>query len=422
MSTATTFSAFKSRNFRLYFSGQSVSLLGTWMQRTAASWIIYTLTHSTFILGVAAFAFLFPSFVLSVVGGVVSDRYNRYKVLLWTQVASMIQAVLMAVMILLNYYSVWGIIVLGIILGIINAFDVPARQSLVYEMVDDKDHLANALALNSSMVTLTRIIGPAIAGLVLVKFGDSVCFVLNALSFVAVLISLLQMRMPDYLSKPHPKKASQELKEGLAYLKQTPSIRYVLMMLTLISLFSLPFANLIPIYADQVFHGTAKTFGVIEGVIGAGSFVAAIFLASQKPGTNLKKILAINTLVLGVGLVLLAHETNYLLFLMFCVMAGYGWMSQITISNTIVQTTVIPSMRGRVVSFYAMAVFGMMPLGGLLIGSVSHVIGTPDTVFVEGVIAIIIGLFHVRFLMINKKKMQTLRAQVAEAQPEEVTI
>ncbi|MBW4890379.1 MFS transporter [Mucilaginibacter sp. HMF5004] len=420
MTTATTFSAFKSRNFRLYFSGQSVSLLGTWMQRTAASWIIYTLTHSTFILGLAAFAFLFPSFVLSVAGGVVSDRYNRYKVLLWTQVASMVQAIVLAAMILLNYYSVWGIIVLGIILGIINAFDVPARQSLVYEMVDDKNDLANALALNSSMVTLTRIIGPAIAGFVLVKFGDGICFALNALSFVAVIISLLQMRMPDYLSKPHPKKASEELKEGLAYLKQTPSIRYVLLMLTLISLFSLPFANLIPIYADQVFHGNAKTFGVIEGVIGLGSFGAAIFLASQKPGTNLKKILAINTLVLGAGLILLSHEANYLLFLVFCTMAGYGWMSQITISNTIVQTTVIPSMRGRVVSFYAMAVFGMMPLGGLLIGTVSHLIGTQNTILAEGIVALIIGLFHVRFLRLNKKKMQSLRQQVEMAHAMEI--
>lgn len=418
MTKPTTFSAFKSRNFRLYFSGQSVSLLGTWMQRTAVSWIVYTLTHSAFILGLTAFAGLFPSFMLSLVGGVVSDRYNRYKVLLWTQIASMVQAAMLAAMVLLNHYSVWGIIALSVVLGVINAFDVPARQSLVYEMVDDKNDLANALALNSSMVTLSRIVGPAIAGFVLVKLGDGFCFVLNALSFVAVIISLLRMRMPQYQPKPRTKKAHEELREGFTYLKQSPSIMYILIMLALVSLFVLPFSNLIPVYAGQVFKGNALTFGVIDGVIGFGSFAAAIFLASVKSGTNLKKILAINTLVFGAGLVLFSHETNYLLFLIFATMAGYGMMSQITISNTIVQTTVIPSMRGRVVSFYAMAFFGMLPIGGLLIGSVSHLIGTPDTILAEGIIALVIGMFHLRFLRQGKRRMQMLRGQVEAAQAE----
>jgi MFS family permease len=413
-----TFSAFKSRNFRLYFSGQSVSLLGTWMQRTAVSWIIYTQTHSTFILGFTAFASLFPSFLFSLPGGVISDRYNRYKVLLLTQVASMVQAVLLAAMVLLNHYSVWGIIGLSVVLGIINAFDVPARQSLVYEMVDDKDDLANALALNSSMVTLSRIVGPAIAGFILVKFGDGFCFVLNALSFVAVIFSLLQMKMPAYLSKPHTKNAFEELREGLTYLKQTPAITYILMMLAAVSLFVLPFSNLIPVYAEQIFKGTAFTFGVMDGVIGLGAFGAAIFLASIKAGSNLKKILAINTLIFGAGLILFSHEMNYYRFLVFATMAGYGMMSQITISNTIIQTTVIPAMRGRVVSFYAMAFFGMLPLGGLLIGAVSHLIGTPNTILAEGIIALIIGLIHLRFLKINKQKFKMLREQVEAATQE----
>src|SRR5471030_1459041 len=197
--TITTFRAFKNRNYRLYFMGQSTSLIGTWMQKTAVSWVIYTLTHSTFMLGVTLFASQFPSFLFSLMGGVVSDRYNRYRVLLATQVASMIQATLLAILIFFNHYRVWEILSLSVLLGVINAFDVPARQSLVYEMVDDKNDLPNALALNSSMVNLSRIIGPALAGIVLEGLGDGACFLLNALSFVAVIGSLLLMKLPQYV-------------------------------------------------------------------------------------------------------------------------------------------------------------------------------------------------------------------------------
>src|SRR6201999_3069867 len=216
----TTFSAFRSRNYRLYFTGQSISLIGTWMQKTAVSWVIYSLTHSTFMLGLTLFASLFPSFLFSLIGGVVSDRYNRYRVLLTTQVASLIQAVLLAILILAGHYAVWEILSLSVVLGIINAFDVPARQSLVYEMVDDKADLPNALALNSSMVNLSRIIGPGIAGLVLESVGDGACFLLNALSFVAVIASLLMMRLPAYVKKEHTKNVFGELNEGWAYLKR----------------------------------------------------------------------------------------------------------------------------------------------------------------------------------------------------------
>jgi MFS family permease len=400
----TTFRAFKSRNYRLYFIGQSVSLIGTWMQKTAVSWVIYTLTHSTFMLGLTLFASLFPSFLFSLIGGVVSDRYNRYRVLLGTQVASMIQAILLAVLILLKHYEVWEILSLSVILGIINAFDVPARQSLVFEMVDDKADLPNALALNSSMVNLSRLIGPAIAGLILEYMGDGVCFLLNAISFIAVIGSLLLMRLPKYISKPHTKNVLGELKEGFAYIKRTPSIKFVLIMLALISLLVLPFSTLIPYYARDVFKGTATTFGVIDSFIGLGAFSGAIFLASLKPGKNLKKILFINTLVFGAGLVLFSHEHNYALALLFVTIAGFGMMSQITVSNTLIQTTVALDMRGRVISFYAMAFFGMQPLGGLLVGLLSKWIGTTNTLLVEGIAALLIGLLHWRYLHLEKLK------------------
>src|SRR6195952_4822188 len=211
----STFNAFKSRNFRLFFTGQSISLIGTWMQKTAMSWVVYSLTHSKFMLGLTLFATLFPSFLFSFIGGVIADRYNRFKVLLITQIASMLQAVSLALLVFFNHYNVWEIIALGSVLGIINAFDVPARQSLIYEMVDDKKDLPNALALNSSMVNLSRLIGPAIAGLAIEKLGDDICFGLNALSFVSVIISLLMMKRPVFISAARTKNVIGRLKEGI---------------------------------------------------------------------------------------------------------------------------------------------------------------------------------------------------------------
>lgn len=403
----STFNAFNSRNYRLYFTGQSVSLIGTWMQKTAVSWVIYEKTHSNFMLGLTLFASLFPSFVFSFLGGVAADRYNRYKLLLLTQVASMVQAVLLTLLIFFKDYSVWEIIALSAMLGIINAFDVPARQSLVYEMVENKADLPNALALNSSMVNLSRLIGPGLAGLALEKFGEDICFGLNAFSFIAVIGSLLMMRLPKFLAAPHPKNVFGELKEGFQYIKKTPSISYVLLMLALISLFVLPFSTLIPVYAKDIFKGTASTFGVIDSVIGLGAFSGAIFLASLKPGRNLRRILAINTLIFGAGLVLFSHSTYYPVALVFAAISGFGMMSQITISNTLIQTTVDPAMRGRVISFYAMAFFGMQPLGGLLIGTLSQWIGTPDTVMIQGFITLLIGFLLFRFL--RKAKARKLQ-------------
>jgi MFS family permease len=416
----STFNAFKSRNYRLYFGGQSISLIGTWMQKTAVSWVIYSETHSKFMLGLTLFASLFPSFIFSFLGGVASDRYNRYKLLLITQIASMIQAVLLTLLIFFKHYSVWEIIALSALLGLINAFDVPARQSLVYEMVDDKADLPNALALNSSMVNLSRLIGPGLAGLALEKFGDDICFGLNAVSFIAVIGSLLMMKLPKYIAKPSTKNVIEELKEGFAYIKKTPSISIILVMLALISLTVLPFSTLIPVYAKDIFKGTASTFGVIDSVIGLGAFSGAIFLASLKPGRNLRKILAINTLVFGVGLILFSHSTYYPIALVFATISGFGMMSQITISNTLIQTTVDPAMRGRVISFYAMAFFGMQPLGGLLVGGISQWIGTPDTVLLEGAIALIIGVFLYRKLRKDEIKNTSIKPEINQLELEKI--
>jgi len=391
------------------------------MQKTAVSWVVYSLTHSKFMLGVTLFATMFPSFLFSFLGGVASDRYDRYKVLLVTQAASLLQALALTVLIYFRHYTVWEIIALGTVLGIINAFDVPARQSLVYEMVDDQKFLPNALALNSSMVNLSRLIGPAIAGIIIEKLGNDICFGLNALSFIAVIISLLLMKLPQYIKKPHTKNILGELREGLAYIKHTPSIAFVIIMLGLISLFVLPFTTLIPVYAKDIFHGTAATFGIIDSAIGLGAFSGAIFLASLKPTTDFRKILAINTFVFGIGLILFSHTAYYPLALVFATIAAFGMMSQITLSNTLIQTTVDPGMRGRVISFYAMAFFGMQPLGGLVVGSISQRVGVQNTVLGEGIIALLIGILHIWFIQKNKRRENTLEPLIVPT-PIEVAI
>ena len=225
----STFRAFRNRNFAVFFSGQSVSQIGTWMQRTAVSWVIYSLTHSAFMLGLAVFSQQFPSFLLSLPGGVIADRYSRLKILLVTQTASMIQAVLLAALILTKHYVIWEMLALSVVLGIINAFDVPARQPMVHEMVNDKEDLPNALAINSAMVNMARLVGPALSGIVLQVFGAGICFSINALSFVAVIISLLLMKLPKFNPPAVKKKAIHELAEGFVYLKKTPSIRMIML-------------------------------------------------------------------------------------------------------------------------------------------------------------------------------------------------
>ena len=394
----STFRALKSRNFRLYFMGQALSLLGTWMQKTAVSWVVYSVTHSKFMLGLSVFATMFPSAAFSLVGGGVSDRYNRYRVLLATQVLSMAQAVALTVLVFFQPDGVWGIIGLSVVLGIINGFDVPARQSLVHQLVTDKQDLPNALALNSSMVNLSKLLGPAIAGLAIENLGARVCFGLNALSFVAVIGSLLALRLPAYVASVHKKNILGELKEGFEYVRTTHNIRFIVLMLGLVSLLALPFTTLMPVYAKDIFHGTATTFGLIDSSIGAGAFVGALYLASRPPGTNLSRILMLNTFIFGAGLILFSHTPYYWLALLFIAIGAFGMMSQITISNTLLQTTARPDMRGRVISFYVLAYTGMVPLGSLLVGFVSQRIGVQNTVLVQGLLALGLGGLHWREL------------------------
>lgn len=396
-----TFRAFRSRNYKLYFSGQSLSLVGTWMQRTAVYWLIYVQTHSTFMLGLAVFAAQFPSFLFSPLGGVVTDRHDRFRVLLTTQFASMCQAALLTLLVLSERYNLGEVYALTAVLGVINAFDVPARQSLVHEMIEDREDLPNAIALNSSMVNLAWLIGPAVSGMVLEKLGAGMCFLINALSFIAVIASLLSMRLPRTPPRPRTKRALGEFKEGWDYLKRNRSIGVVILLLACVSFMVLPYSTLLPVYAKVIFNGNAATFGYLNSFIGLGAVGGAFFLASLKPGVDLKRILFINLMIFSSALALFSYMTRLPFALLFAALAGFGMMSQTTVSNTLIQTHVSAEMRGRVISYFAMAVFGMRPLGGLLIGTVAKFLGAPATILCEGILGILIAITFSPFLRKN---------------------
>lgn len=395
---AATLRAFRSRNFRLFFTGQSLSLLGTWMQKTAVSWVIYAQTHSKLMLGVSVFATLFPSALFSLLGGVVADRYSRYRVLLLTQILSMVQAALLTLAMYWQKDAVWEILALSVVLGLINAFDVPARQSLVYELVEDKKDVPNAVALNSTILNLSKLLGPALAGLAIERLGAATCFGLNALSFVAVIWSLLAMRLPAFVARPVTQNLLAELTDGFRYVRDTPDIRFIISILGLTSLLVLPFTTLMPVYAKDIFAGNATTFGVLDGAIGLGGLVGALYLAALKPSTSLNKVVMVTTFVFGAGLLLFAYAPWYALALACLVVAAFGMMAQTTISVTLLQTLVLPAMRGRVISLYVLVYTAALPLGSVLVGAVSQRVGVRPTVLAEGILALGVGLLYVRNL------------------------
>jgi MFS family permease len=399
-----TFKAFQSRNYALFFGGQLISRIGMWMQRTAVVWIVYSMTHSTFMLGLTVFAEQFPSFLFSLLGGVVADRNNRYKVLMITQIISALQAVLLTILVFMEHYVIWEILSLSVLLGIVNAFDIPARQPLVHDIINKKEDLPNAIALNSTLNNLARLIGPSLSGIVLTQFGAGNCFLVNAISFIAVIISLMLMKLPPYKPTPTKKKISTDLKEGLLYLKNTPKISVILIMLSLLCLLVVPYNTLLPVYAKVIFKGDAATFGYINSFIGLGAVIAAIYLASLKSSTNLHRILFTNTVILGISLIVFSHLNIFPVAMAIAIICGFGTMSLIPICNTILQLEADEAMRGRVISFFAMAAFGMIPIGSLFIGMVSKYVGAPNSLLIQGIIALLIALSF--YLFYKKKKKQ----------------
>lgn len=394
----SAFRAFRNRNYALFFCGQSISQIGTWMQRTAVSWVIYSITHSASMLGLAVFAQQFPSFLFSLWGGIISDRYNRRKILVITQTISLLQSVLLAVLTLTQHYAVWQIMALSVVLGIVNAFDTPARQPMVHELVNNKEDISNALALNSAMVNIARLIGPALSGMVLQSLGAHISFTLNAVSFLAVIASLLLMKLPVFQPSATPKKALAELTEGFRYLKQTPSIGVLILLSMFLSLFVFPYDTLMPVFAKLIFKGDARTFGYITSAVGLGAVTASFFLASLKKSAHLIRILFISIGTLGMGLTGFSFCTSFYWAIPFAVIIGLSSLTPMTITITIIQMEAAANMRGRVMSYIAMGYFGMLPLGSLLAGVASQQISAPVTMAVQGVIAIITVPVFTRYL------------------------
>ncbi len=398
ISNLSVFRAFRSRNYLLYFSGRAVTQFGTWMQRAAVVWVIYSITHSAFMSGVTYFAEQFPAFLFSFAGGVIADRYDRIRVIKITQVASMIQAVSLALLVYTGHGKVWEILTLSVILGIINAFDVPARQSLVHLVVTDESDLPNAVSLTTATASLALLLGPALAGLILGTWGASICFLINAASFGGVIVSLLLMKLPPYQQKKSGKNVPMEFSEGFNYVRKDPELRGVILMLSIVSLLVQPYNTVLPVFANKVFHGGASTFGYLTGSVGIGALLGTIFLASRKPGAQLKRILFISIIAMGLGLICLGLIKNLSIAILFIVLTGFGGMTQYTACNILVQSESEPHMRGRAIGILLMAILGMMPLGSLLVGAVSQYVGAPATVLGQGVIAIVVALVFAKFL------------------------
>lgn len=421
MNFANAFRVFKSRDYRLFFTGQLISRIGMWMQRTAVIWVIYSMTNSVLMVGVATFAEQFPSFLLSPAGGITADRYNRYKILMVTQLVSALQAVLLTAFYMYGYHSVALLLGLSLMLGIANAYDIPARQAMVNDLVKSKDDLPAAIAMNSSLNNFTRLLGPALAGVVIANYGAAICFGSNAISFIAVIICLNMIRFPIYKAPLKRKKPWTDFKEGFYYMKKEPEISRTLLLCSLVSFFVITYNTLQPYFAKTVFHGDAATYGYMNAAVGLGAFTSTLFIASQKKTGNLKNILFFNLLLLGAGLIAMSFVKVLPVFILFCFICGFGTMSIMPICNTIIQTVSVAEMRGRVIGFFAMATLGTLPLGSLVIGWLSKYISAQHCQLGQGILCLIIGLFFYRFLM-GKKKMEVNDEVIKNQHQEEIVL
>ncbi len=377
--------ALRSRNYRLFVAGQSVSLVGTWMQQVAMSWLVYRLTNSAMLLGVVGFASQIPTFLISPVAGVLADRWDRRRLLIATQALAMFQAAFLALVVLTEMVQVWQILLLSLILGVVNALDIPIRQSFVVEMVEHREDLGNAIALNSSMVNGARLIGPSIAGLLVASVGEGICFLLNAVSYLAVIVALAAMRIPHGSRHPHPRRhILHELHEGFTYAYEFGPIRSILLLVALVSLVGMPYAVLVPVFAKDILHGGAHTFGFIMTAAGSGALVGTLYLASRRSVLGLGRVIVTATIFFAAGIASFALSGNFPLSLAALALAGFGAMTLVASCNTVLQTILDEDKRGRVMSFFTMAFIGVAPFGSLGAGAMAGIIGPRDTLLLGG--------------------------------------
>ena len=413
--------ALRARNYRLFFSGQSVSLIGTWMTRIAMSWLVYRLTKSALLLGVVGFSSQIPTFLLGPIAGVWVDRWDRHRTLVWTQVLSMVQSLALAALALLNIATIWEIILLALMQGVINAFDMPARQSFVVQMVEKREDLSNAIALNGSMVNSASLIGPAIAGAVIAKVGEGYCFLVDGLSYIAVVWSLLAMRITNpHIRKP-PRHILDEWREGWHYVRGSLPIRALLTNLGLVSMFGMQHSTLMPIVAGDVLHGGPNTLGFLMSAVGVGALVGTVSLTMRKTVVGLGKRIVVATALAGVSLIAFSFSRYLWLAMLVLPFLGFGLMQQMAPTNTILQTIVDDEKRGRVMSFYSMAFLGMSPFGALLAGNLAARFGAPETLFVNGCVCLLASVIFWRRLPAIRKLVRPIYQKMGILpMPEEV--
>ena len=380
--------ALRHRNFQLFFSGQLISLIGTWMDNIAEGWLVYRLTHSPFLLGVATFAGQIPVFLLAPLGGMIADRWDRRKVVIGTQSASMVIAFTLATLTLAGKITVWEVIVLAACMGAVNAVDIPTRQAFLVQMVG-RDDLMNAIALNSSMFNAARVVGPSIAGLLVAWKGEGWCFLINAVSYIAVIAGLIAMKIERTVREVHVGSPLEHIAEGFRYARDTAPIRAILLLIALVSLVAAPYAVLMPIFAARILHGNARTLGVLMGATGVGAVTGALMLAARSGVRGLGRWVAVACGGFGVSLILFAFSHWYAASVILLVPVGFFVMVQMASSNTLIQSMVPERLRGRIMSIYSMMFMGMMPLGALLAGWLAGRISAPWTVALGGMGAII---------------------------------
>jgi len=402
--------AFRHRNYRLFFGGQFISLTGTWMQSVAQAWLVYRLTGSAVLLGFVAFSGQIPVFLFASLGGAFADRHDRPRILVATQTASMLLAFVLAALTLAHRVQVWHVFVLAALLGLVNAFDIPARQSFVVEMVGRED-LINAIALNSSMFNGTRVIGPAVAGILVATIGEGWCFFANGVSYIAVIAGLLMMKITARERLPLPGSTLTSIIEGFSYVGRTGPVRSLLFLLGLISLLGMPFVVLMPIFADQILHGGARGLGLLMGASGIGALIGALSLAARRGARGLGRVVAFSAAGFGASLILFSLSRSFWLSAALLLPVGFAMIVEMASSNTLIQTLVPDNLRGRVMAVYSMMLMGMAPFGALLAGALAHRLGAPITVALGGGVCIVAAaVFGLRLPAFRREARQMIVA------------
>lgn len=390
--------ALRSRNYQLFFAGQGISLIGSWMTQLATVWLVYHLTNSALMLGVIGFTSQIPNFLLTPFGGVFADRFPRRKILLGTQILSMAQSLTLAALALSGVIQIWHILILSLCQGIISAVDAPARQVFVTELVEHKEDLANAIAINSIMFNGARLVGPAIGGLVIARVGEAYCFLIDGLSYIAVIMALLAMRFQPKKIPAMTSNPLQEIKAGFEYAFGCPPIRAILSLSALVSLMGMQYTVLVPVFADKILQGNAQTLGFLMAASGIGAVCGGLYLVTRKTVVGLGKVIILGPTILGIGLITFSGSRLLPLSLLAMLLVGLGTILQIAAGNTVLQTIVQDDKRGRVMSLYTMSFLGVVPFGNLLGGTLADRIGAPNTLIIAGSACLLGSLWFSRQL------------------------